>query len=56
MAFNFSKEAFKVNAPNVEYSDDHITSTYSYERSVCTQAADGSYTVEPKTEAYTFRT
>ena len=56
MAFTFTKKEFEVNSPNLTYSEDFITSKYSYERSVCNKNADGSFSVEPKTETYTFRT
>jgi len=47
--------SFKVNSPNVKYTEDHITSDYTY-RTTKTKNVDGEIVVEPIETKYTFRT
>ncbi|KAF7722993.1 Myo-inositol-1-phosphate synthase [Apophysomyces ossiformis] len=47
---------FKVNSPNVTYTEDHITSTYSYSNTVVNRQADGSMVVEPVEQTFYFKT
>jgi len=47
---------FEVKSPNVTYTDDEITSEYTYNTSRVVKNANGSYTVEPLSQLYTFKT
>lgn len=47
---------FKVNSPNVEYTDSHILSKYTYSNTVVNKQADGSMIVEPIEQEYHFKT
>jgi myo-inositol-1-phosphate synthase len=47
---------FKVHAPNVQYTDDHILAEYTYNNTLVTKADDGSLHVEPKNAVYHFKT
>ena len=47
---------FKVNAPNVQYTDDQILAEYTYTNTLVTKAEDGSLQVEPKNTVYHFKT
>jgi myo-inositol-1-phosphate synthase len=47
---------FKVHAPNVQYTDDHIYAEYNYTNTLVTKADDGSLNVEPKDTVYHFKT
>eukprot|EP01091_Cochliopodium_minus_P008822 TRINITY_DN2060_c0_g1_i4.p1 TRINITY_DN2060_c0_g1~~TRINITY_DN2060_c0_g1_i4.p1 ORF type:complete len:525 (+),score=187.70 TRINITY_DN2060_c0_g1_i4:165-1739(+) len=51
-----SSFSFKVNSPNVVYSQDKITSKYTYNTEVVTKNEQGQYIVNPKSEQYTFQT
>jgi len=51
---SFPKE-FKVNSPNVKYSENYIHAKFDYNTS-SVQQVDGVLTVEPKTQTYVFRT
>lgn len=46
---------FTVDSPNVAYTDDHITSTYSYTSTKLDRDADGKWVVQPTTSTYEFR-
>lgn len=48
-------EPVKVSSTNVEYSDEHITSRYSY-NSTSVKVNNGKYEVTPLTKEYTFKT
>ncbi|KAF8955826.1 Inositol-3-phosphate synthase 1 [Entomortierella lignicola] len=48
--------AFKVNSKNVKYTDSHIISDYVYENATVTKGVDGSYSVNPTSVKYTFKT
>lgn len=45
----------KVNAGNVQYSDEHIHAKYTYQ-SNSVKVTDGKYEITPKTKAYEFKT
>uniref|UniRef100_A0A1D1ZPW7 inositol-3-phosphate synthase n=1 Tax=Auxenochlorella protothecoides TaxID=3075 RepID=A0A1D1ZPW7_AUXPR len=47
---------FKVVSPNVEYSEDAITSNYDYQTTEVKMTADGAWELHPKTVAYKFKT
>ena len=47
--------SFKVNSPHVKYTEDTITSDYTY-RTVKTKYEDGEIVCEPLETKYTFRT
>ncbi|KAI9282290.1 hypothetical protein BY458DRAFT_449587 [Sporodiniella umbellata] len=46
----------KVNSPNVQYSEEHIVSKYSYSNTLITQQADGTILAEPTETLYEFKT
>ncbi|KAF9365977.1 Myo-inositol-1-phosphate synthase [Mortierella sp. NVP85] len=48
--------AFKVNSKNVQYTDSHIIADYAYENATVTKGVDGSFTVNPTSVKYTFKT
>lgn len=48
-------EKFVVNSENVEYSDEYITSSYVYNKSL-TKIVDGTIYVTPENTEYNFRT
>jgi myo-inositol-1-phosphate synthase len=47
---------FKIESPNVEYTDSHITSTYTYDYNKTTVNENGSVSIKPKKMDYTFKT
>ncbi|ORX62269.1 Myo-inositol-1-phosphate synthase [Hesseltinella vesiculosa] len=47
---------FKVHSPNVEYTDSHITSKYTYSNTRVVKQADGSMLVQPTEQAFEFKT
>lgn len=49
-------EQFKVESPNVQYEEDSITSTYSYQHTEVERTEDGKWKVAPRTTEYTFKT
>ena len=49
-------DAVTVNAPNVEYSAEHITAKYEYASTVVKKQEDGKYQVTPTKTVYEFRT
>mmetsp|Transcript_17558 Transcript_17558/g.34010 ORF Transcript_17558/g.34010 Transcript_17558/m.34010 type:complete len:508 (-) Transcript_17558:153-1676(-) len=50
-------ENFKVDSPDVEYTEDYINSTYRYSTTELTPAPSGdSWVVKPLTKTYQFRT
>jgi len=55
MAYKFTNKQFKVRSANVNYTDEHITADYGYQRTIVHEE-DGEIFVEPKTEALTFQT
>jgi myo-inositol-1-phosphate synthase len=48
-------EDFTVSSPIVEYTEEHITSTYSYDSTKLTRTDKGSWVVTPTTTQYQFR-
>ncbi|KAF9304485.1 Myo-inositol-1-phosphate synthase [Mortierella antarctica] len=48
--------AFKVNSPNVQYTESHIIADYHYENATVTKGVDGSYNVNPTSVKYQFKT
>jgi len=48
--------AFKVNSPNVQYTESHIIADYHYENATVTKGVDGSYNVNPTSIKYQFKT
>lgn len=48
-------EDFKVQSDNVVYSDEYITSTYSYDSTQLTRDSKGSWIVSPTSTEYQFR-
>lgn len=52
-------ESFKVESPNVKYSDGEINAVYGYQTTeLARENRDGNYqwTVKPKTVQYEFKT
>lgn len=49
-------ENFSVESPSVQYTDEHITSTYQYHTTALEQQAGGKWVVKPVSETYEFRT
>ncbi len=50
-------ENFKVESPNVVYSESDITARYEYQSTSVERGADGkSWTVKPTTTTYEFKT
>jgi hypothetical protein len=47
---------FKVNSPNVQYTDEHILSKYTYYNTLVTKQSDGSLLAEPTETSYEFKT
>lgn len=47
---------FKVNSPNVQYTDEHILSKYTYYNTLVTKQSDGSLVAEPTETSYEFKT
>jgi len=48
-------ETFTVTSPNVQYSDDHITSKYAY-RTTEVEVEGGQYVASPKETLFDFKT
>lgn len=48
-------DKFKVQSPNVRYTDKHIVSEYTY-RNTEVRVQNGDVTVVPKETEYTFKT
>lgn len=51
-----NKPLFKVNSPNVQYTEEHILSKYSYFNTLVTKQSDGSFVAEPTETVYEFKT
>jgi myo-inositol-1-phosphate synthase len=49
-------DSFKVTSPNVTYGEKEIISHYDYDSTELTPGQDGTWTVRPTTERYSFRT
>lgn len=49
-------EAFKVNSPNVQYGEDSISSSYTYNHTEVERTEDGQWVVEPRATEYSFKT
>jgi myo-inositol-1-phosphate synthase len=47
---------FKIEGPNVTFSENEINSTYDYQTSSIDRSADGSWTVRPKSTSVKFKT
>ncbi|KAI9024311.1 hypothetical protein CLU79DRAFT_100884 [Phycomyces nitens] len=47
---------FKVSSPNVEYTDSHIQSKYTYTNTIVSKKPDGSLVAEPVEQAFQFKT
>lgn len=47
---------FTVDSPNVDYSEEFITSRYPYQTTELKQGADGKWAVKPTTQTFEFRT
>ena len=54
-AYQYSDSPIIVNAPNVTYTDDTITSDYVYHTSSA-KIEDGKVIITPQDEKYTFKT
>lgn len=49
-------DSFRVDSPNVRYTDNAVESTYRYERTGVRVLPDGSCVAEPESKQYCFRT
>jgi myo-inositol-1-phosphate synthase len=49
------KDLFRVNSPNVVYTDDIIQSKYTYRTTVVTEGGDGQYVATPTETVYEFK-
>lgn len=49
-------ENFKVDSPSVQYTEEHIISSYQYSTTELKQGADGKWQVAPVSQTYEFRT
>jgi myo-inositol-1-phosphate synthase len=47
--------SFRVNSPDVVYSEDHITSNYEYQTTELSANSTGDWTITPKTINYKFQ-
>lgn len=47
---------FKVNSPNVQYTDEHILSKYTYYNTLVSKKPDGSLVATPTETVYEFKT
>jgi myo-inositol-1-phosphate synthase len=56
MSQTFTQKSFEVKSENVAYSEEYITAEYKYKRTMVSEDDAGNVIVEPKDEAYTFRT
>ncbi len=48
-------ETFNLESPNVQVTDEYITSTYAYETTTVQQNAAGAWSVRPVTQQYEFQ-
>ena len=53
---SLTPSAFRVNTPNVRYTDDHIIADYVYSNAIVTSNECGSINVTPTNAKYTFKT
>ena len=49
-------DALNVDSPNVQYTDDHITSSYVYDTTELECSEDGKFTVRPREQSVQFQT
>ena len=49
-------DKFTVQSPSVEYGEGYIASSYAYQYNEVDRTPEGSWTVEPKTVEYEFKT
>ncbi len=47
---------FKVDSDKVQYTEEHIISTYDYQTTELSQGSDGKWTVKPVSHEYSFKT
>ncbi|KAH8818090.1 putative inositol-3-phosphate synthase [Hyaloscypha sp. PMI_1271] len=50
-----NKDLFKVNSPNVVYTDNEIRSKYTYRTTLVNETADGKFEATPKETIYDFK-
>ncbi|PMD23586.1 myo-inositol-1-phosphate synthase-like protein [Hyaloscypha hepaticicola] len=50
-----NKDLFKVNSPNVVYTDNEIRSKYTYRTTLVSETADGKFEATPKETVYDFK-
>jgi myo-inositol-1-phosphate synthase len=51
-----SSPLFKVNSSNVQYTEEHILSKYTYSNTLVTKQADGTFVAQPTESTYEFKT
>ncbi|KAL4426816.1 hypothetical protein ABPG77_006602 [Micractinium sp. CCAP 211/92] len=49
-------ESFRVDSPNVQYGEDAITSSYTYQHTSVERTDAGQWVVKPQSTEYTFKT
>ncbi|KAG4423650.1 Inositol-3-phosphate synthase 1-B [Cadophora malorum] len=54
-AASANRELFRVESPNVVYSDNEIRSKYSYRTTLVTESGDGKFVATPKETVYDFK-
>lgn len=47
---------FRVESPNVKYTEDAIVSTYDYDSTELVPGPNGAWSIVPKVEKYEFKT
>lgn len=47
---------FKVQSPNVKYTESHIISKYAYANTIVTKKSDGSLVAQPVEQVFEFKT
>lgn len=52
---NVKQDLFRVESPNVVYTDDHIETKYVYRTTAVTKTAGGKYVAAPKETTYSFK-
>ena len=49
-------ESFRVDSPTVQYGEDAITSSYTYQHTAVERTDAGQWVVKPQSTEYTFKT
>lgn len=49
-------DTFTVESPNVEYTEEHIVSSYQYDTNELECGSDGKFTIRPQVQNVQFKT